>query len=301
MTEDAFRAAFYLEVEIIQSSSGEFRCAKRRVVKGVPETASIRGSYRNQGFTCKYKPRPDGNLIMTEQVFYNSESADYGESFPFLWDFGVSQWGGGGDWLQKQLLETPESLRIKQFDGVGPQGCIRAEVLQTSMGELRTYLDLWLDPENQYFPIRIERKKLDSTDTLTVYEVSRLSRHAGSQTVYPERGIYTHVPDITAIYEWEILEFDTNFEIKNEFVIPAAEVGTLIVGPNNKSYRHGINEDDERRSRVNDARAVIELENKDSQTVQAVPRAIVGWWAIALAGVLTIAMGAILQIFYGRN
>jgi hypothetical protein len=293
LSDEEIDQAFYREYELIQSTSGDFRLGNREMLHSVLVKASMRGRNQRDGFICQYTPQANGELKLATVSTITIELAGFAEKVIFFWDDGPT--GGEGHWLQRQILESPSSLRVKAPDGHGPPNCIRAEVIAEPVAGHRMIYDLWLDPENQHFPVRIEKDWLGKRTGGSIWEVTDLARHPMSKTVYPQRGVLRSEVDMTHHYDWEILDFETNFDVVDQFRPPKPETGTIVYDRDGKTRGDGVSEDGERRTIITDAKSAVQEDIATKNPVQASPRNDLAWWPIAAAAVAAIVAGLVLR------
>ncbi len=293
LSDEEFDRVFYQEHELIQSTSGDFRIANREVFNSVVQNATLRGRNQREGFACRYTPMANGDLKLATVSIISIEQAAF--RVDFLWDDGPA--GGSGNWLQRQILDSPSSLQVKPPDGHEPSNCIRAEMIAEPVAGHRIIYDLWLDRANQHFPIRIESRLFDSPSVSERYEVTDLARHPVSQTAYPRRGVNTCDVDNSHTYHWEILEFDTNFEVVDQFRPPKPEVGTIVYDRDGTTIGDGVLKAAERQAVIAEAKAAVGAVGRVTEPIQATPNASMAWWPIAAAVTAAIIAGLVLQKF----
>lgn len=292
LSDEEFDRVFYREHELIQSTSGDFRIENREVFNSEVQNATLRGRNQREGFACQYTPIANGDLKLATVSIISIEQAGF--RVDFFWDDGPA--GGSGNWLQRQILDSPSSLRVKQPDGLGPANCVRAEVIAEIKDVGQLVYDLWLDRANQHFPIRIESRLVDSPPAASNrYEVTDLARHPVSQTAYPRRGVNTRDVDNSHTYHWEILEFDTNFEVVDQFQPPKPEVGTIVYDRDGTTIGDGVLKAAERQAVIAEAKAAVGAVGRVTEPIQATPNASMAWWPIAAAVTAAIIAGLVLQ------
>lgn len=300
LSEEEFRARWYNEEELIVTKKSEHRLTTTRCEDGKLSDVRVSVSRRDECFVAGYSRDQDQQLRLKSLWVGEPDNpfgADGGRgarAIQYFW------WRNSNTSMQQAVLNNPSGFRCKQSEPSDPANIVRAEWL---IDGSELYEELWLDRDHQYFPRRIESWRTGKSECELRWEFDGLTRHPVSNTAMASHGIESDPRDMSHVYTWEIVEFDTNLPTENLFKTPVPENGVQVTDRDGKSRVQGVTDDDIRRKNALELQAAIQqakqaepaLPTGPGLPIAATPNSQMVLWPVGAAGVAIIAIGLFLR------